>query len=266
MLTNVSRRSRYRVVPLLLGAWLLGSVVACGAPEPPSTRLAVLPASSLTDAANALAEAYSDATGATVDSSFGSSSSLARQIRDGAPADVFISASTDWISELQAGRATRGQPVVIAQGELLVVAQQESRLSAPDLHALLANLQPGDTIAIADPGVPAGEYARKALESVGLTEEYAPHLVGLSNVRAVLRAVELGEAHAGFVYGTDASAARVRILFPIDSSTHPPIRYQAAIVAQSLDPMAAQQFLDYLASDEARQQLLALGFSMPSGS
>ena len=256
-------RARGRLLTNNLAAVLIVGFLGCSERETESPVLRVLAAASLTDAVTLLAQVYTKQTGAIVSTSFASSSSLARQIRDGAPADVFISASTEWVDELVAARATRGEPVVVAGGELVIVTAQNSTLEAAAPDVLTTLLEPGDTVAIADPGVPAGEYARSALDSLGLLDSYAPHLVGLGDVRAVLRAVELGEARAGFVYATDAIAAPVRILFAVDPTSHPPIRYQATIVAQSLDPAAAQRFVDFLETEDARAQLAALGFLLP---
>ena len=144
--------------------------------------------------------------------SFGASSTLARQIRDGAPADVFLSASPDWVDFLREGGALAGEPIVLARNRLVCVASHGSPLAAQgavDPRALLDRIGAEGRVAIADEGVPAGEYARAALAHLGLLDAFTPHLVGQPDVRAVLHAVEIGELGAGFVYSTDAKVADV---------------------------------------------------------
>jgi molybdate transport system substrate-binding protein len=146
------------------------------------------------------------------------------------------------------------------------VAPQGSPLAAAgagDPGALLASLAEGDLVAIADAGVPAGEYAREALRRLGLLEAYGPRLVGRKDVRAVLVGVEQGEFQAGFVYATDARLASVERLFVFDPASHPPIEYRAAVLRGSAHPAEAQRFLTYLRSDTARALLSAAGFALP---
>ena len=128
---------------------------------------------------------------------------------------------------------------------------------------MLQELAADDGVAIADPGVPAGEYARAALEDLGLLEAYEPHLVGQKDVRAALHAVERGELRAGFVYATDASIASVRVLFAFDPSTHPPAEYRAVALRGAAHPEAAQRFLEYLQGEAARGVFSAAGFEVP---
>lgn len=226
-------------------------------------RVTVYAAASLTEVVTALAARFE---GARVVTSFGSSGELARQIKDGAPADVFVSASPDWIAFLREAGALAGEPVVLARNLLVCVAPEGSPLAArgvADPAALLAALAPDDLVAIADEGVPAGEYARKALAKLGLLEAYRPRLVGQKDVRAVLHAVEQGELPAGFVYATDAKVAEVELLFAFDPVSHPPIEYQAAALRGATNPDAARRFLEHLRSEAARELLSDAGFALP---
>lgn len=241
---------------------------ACSREQPAALR--VFAAASLTDVALELARRY-DAS--EIEVSVGSSSALARQIRDGARGDIFLAASPAWIEYLDDAGALAGPPIVVARNELVCVtaaspppnAQAGGSWAAGVHHpaALLAALPPGAGVAIADAGVPAGEYAREALRQLGLLDRFRPYLVGQRDVRAALAAVERGELSAGFVYRTDARDAAVDILFAFDATSHPPIEYRAAVLRDTTDPAAAQRFLAYLRGDTARSVLAHAGFAPP---
>ncbi len=253
---------RSRAVGWLLA--LTAGVLACPpASEQGAPPLRVFAAASLTDVVGDLAASFG---GARVEPSFGGSSALARQIRDGAPADVFVSASPDWTAYLEDAGAISGEPVLIARNRLVCVAPEGSPLAAQgvtDARALLDRLAPGDRVAVADEGVPAGEYARAGFASLGLAGAFRSRLVGLKDVRAVLHAVELGEAPAGVVYATDARLAPVEVLFAFDPTAHPPIEYEAAVVRTAPRPDAARAFVEHLRSPEARAILARAGLALP---
>ena len=200
---------------------------------------------------------------ARVRASFGPSSGLARQIEDGAPADVFISANRNWMEYLEEAGTLVSETVVFCGNRLVCIAPEGSRLldgkpvNATELLALLAD---GDRVAIANAGVPAGDYARQSLTATGVLESLIPQLVGQEDVRAVLRSVRSGQAVAGFVYRTDARVGGVAELFAIDPSTHEPIEYMAAVVGTSSEPEAAQSFLKYLESADTQRALAEAGF------
>jgi molybdate transport system substrate-binding protein len=231
-----------------------------GEPDP----VRVYAAASLTDLVTTLAARWG---AAPVAASFGASSELARQIADGAPADVFLSASPEWIDFLDEAGKLAGEPLVFARGELVCIAADPGALRARgvvDAASLLEKgLTRGDRVAIADAAVPAGAYARQALASLGLAEAYRPRLVGQKDVRAVLNAVEKGELPAGFVYATDARAAGLPVLFPFDPKGHAPIEYLAAVVAPAARADSARAFVEFLSSDTARAELTDLGFRLP---
>src|SRR5215510_11443451 len=246
-----------------LGLLAVGSgsgVAAQGAPP----TLRVFAAASMTELVNDLAKRFADA---KITPSFGASSELARQIVDGAPADVFVSASPEWIDFLREKNALDGAAVVFARNELVCIAPHASGLAAKGVHdaatLLEKGLAPGDRVAIADAGVPAGEYARQALTRLGLIDAYRPVLVGQKDVRAVLHPVEQGELQAGFVYATDARVADVELLFPFDPKTHAPIEYLAATVRGSVHAGLAHGFVEFLGSAEARGVLTQAGFLLP---
>ncbi|HKK53063.1 MAG TPA: molybdate ABC transporter substrate-binding protein [Myxococcota bacterium] len=258
-----SRRPRR---PGLFGATLAVVLVVV---LPPSSRaeterpLRVLAAASLTDFVRALPARFE---GAPLRPSFAGSSTLARQIREGAPADVFLSASGDWIDFLAEANALVGDPIVFARNRLVCITPRGRALATRGVSGprqLLDRLEPGSRVAIADRGVPAGEYARQALAHRDLLAGLRPRLVGMRDVRAVLRAVEQAELAAGFVYATDAKIASVSVLFAFDPSTHAPIAYQAAVLKQSDSPDRARRFVELLQSPIARDRLLDAGFALP---
>ncbi len=266
-----SRESQARRRVLLIGTifcTVIGILGCTGSPQESSSPgpLRVFAAASLNDVVETLLQDYDS----PVVPNFGASSALARQIRDGAPADVFLSASPQWIDYLREEKALEGEPIVVARNHLVVIAPPGSALAAArpaDLRTLLDHLAPDDGVAIADAGVPAGEYARAALDSMNLSDTYQPRLIGLSDVRAVLHVVEQAQLPAGFVYATDAGIAEVEVLFTIDPAAHSPIEYHAAMLsnANNVDTNAdaARAFLEYLTSDTARAHLAAAGFTLP---
>lgn len=236
-------------------------VLACRAGGEPPLR--VLAAASLTDVALELAERYA---AGRVEVSIGSSSALARQIRDGASGDLFLSASPEWMDYLEEENALESAPVVLARNQLACVARRGSPLAAAgarDPASLLEALGANEAVAIADEGVPAGEYARSALRALGLLTAYRPHLVGQRDVRAALHAVERGELAAGFVYLTDAQPAAVEVLFVFEPAKHPRIEYQVAVLRGAKDPGAAHRFLHYLRGETARALFADAGFVLP---
>lgn len=248
--------------------WQAAVAVSLGLHGAPAAAepLTVFAAASTTDVVGTLAARFA---GARVRTSFGASSELARQIADGAPADVFVSASRAWMDFLRDAGALEGEATVFASNVLVCVAPKRGPLRArdvPDPAALLARgLASGDRVAIADAGVPAGEYTRASLARLGVLDALRPRLVGLKDVRAVLHAVELGEAAAGFVYATDARRAAVEVLFALDPATHPPIELLAGVVRGARNTQAARGFVEYLRGGEARALLLEAGFRVPEG-
>jgi molybdate transport system substrate-binding protein len=248
-----------RACAVLLG--LCAQLVAAPACAEEAPRLRVFAAASLTEVVEALAGSFA---GARVEPVFGASSALARQIRDGAPADVFVSASPDWIEFLREAGVLAGEPIVLARNRLVCIATPGGALAARgarDARALLEALGPDGRVAIADEGVPAGEYARGALRHLALLDAFLPHLVGQQDVRAVLHAVEQGELPAGFAYATDAKQAGVPVLFAFDPATHAPIEYRAALLRGA--PPQARRFLAHLQGEAARALLADAGFARP---
>jgi len=226
----------------------------------------VFAAASLTNALEAVAQSWMEDTGENVVMSFAASSALARQIEAGAPADIFISASVDWMDTLEtSGDLREGTRRDILSNELVLIAHGDG--AAPvtidaDLD-LVAMLEGGRlSMALVD-AVPAGIYGREALTTFGLWEDVAPHVAQSDNVRAALAFVALGETPLGIVYASDAVVEDgVTVIATFPEGSHTPITLPAAIIAQSEHPRA-QEFLDFLSSDIAAPIWREYGFSVP---
>lgn len=200
--------------------------------------------------------------------SFAASSALARQIEQGAPADLFMSADEPWMDYLQARGLIVPASRVSALGNSLALiapaasAAQVTLTRGGDLLALLGR---DGRIATGDPAhVPAGRYAQAALEWMGQWQALAPRLARADNVRAALLLVERGEAPLGIVYETDARASpgvRTLALFPPGS--HPPITYPFALTRRAEGNAAARDFLDFVAGPQAAPTWQRFGFVVP---
>ena len=201
--------------------------------------------------------------------SFAASSTLARQIEQGAPADVFVSADEDWMDYLVARRkiVAASRRDVVANRLVVVRADAAGLADPPESTAALRSaLAPHaglSRIASGDPAhVPAGRYAQAALTRLGLWADVEPRLVRADSVRSALAFVERGEAAAGIVYATDARVGRgtgAVARFPV--SSHPPIRYPAALVEGA--GAAAPGALAELFTREAQSVFAAAGFGAP---
>lgn len=225
--------------------------------DAPARPIVVFAAASMTDALDRIADEFTGDTGQAVRTSAAASSTLARQILAGADADLFISADQQWMDELEAaGRIMPSSRIDIAANRLVVVAPG----NGPDSIDLAAGPPAIEAIAIADPAhVPAGRYAKEALESLGWWSALADRVITAPDVRAALRLVEIGEADLGVVYATDARISeRVRVLAVIPESAHTPIRYPAALCAGAHPD--APVFLRFLRSERARAALEDAGF------
>ena len=186
---------------------------------------------------------------------------LARQIEEGAPADVFFSADEAQMNRLQnkIAPATRCD---LLTNVLVVIARKDSAQNLTELSDLAK--PEVARIVIADPqGVPAGVYAKEVLTKAKLWDRIEPKVAPVENVRAALAVVEAGNADAGFVYKTDAMiSAKVRIVLEIPVEFAPKIVYPAAIVAGSPHQDQAQRFLAFLKTEEAGQIFRRLGFGI----
>jgi molybdate transport system substrate-binding protein len=241
----------------MLGAAGFGSAWA----EPPLT---VFAAASLKNSLDAVDAAYAKATGRAVTASYAASSTLARQIEQGAPADVFVSADSDWMDDAEKhGAIAPGTRADLLSNHLALIAPAGSRVAlriAPGFP--LARTLGSGRLAMAGPEVPAGRYGRQALTALGVWPEVEPKVVYGDSVRAALAFVDRGEAPLGVVYDTDAEidpGVRIVALFPDD--THPRIVYPAALTRQASGPGAAD-YLRFLEGPQAAAIFRRFGFTV----
>lgn len=244
-----------------------GIALASSSSAAKAETLLIFAAQSMADAVHDIADLFQSETGIDVQISLGATSTMARQIEARAPANIFISASRQWIEYLNDRQALVPETIAnIASNQLAVVATlgPEETTIAEDFSDLSDTLG-NDRLAIADPmHVPAGIYAEAALRSLGEWERVSTKLAPATNVRAALRFVEQGAAPLGIVYNTDAMAtSKVRIVQLIPTNTHPPILYPAAVISE-YDTPASREFLRFLQSEAAADVLRGYGFLLPS--
>jgi molybdate transport system substrate-binding protein len=257
-----------RIIALLLvgGAEAtLGSYVGNSAAA--ENEVVVFAAASTTNAIIQIGELYETQGKRRVTPSFASSSTLAKQIASGAPADVYLSANQKWMNYLaEKGIVNKATRFDLLGNRIAFIVPKESTVKDVDVHDGL-NLQTllgeDGRLSIGDPShVPAGMYGKKALENLGLWAQVQGRLAPMKDVRAALVLVERGEAPLGIVYATDAAISKkVRVVgtFPLES--HPPIVYPVAAVAGG-DADATAAFLRFLQSDEARDVFQRFGFDV----
>jgi len=232
-------------------------------------EITVFAAASLKNALDAIATQWQTETGNTVVISYGGSSALAKQIQEGAPADLFISAAVNWMDTLQTDNLIVPDSRLDLLGNTLVLIAHGND-AAPveieqgfDLAGLL-----GDgklSMAMVD-SVPAGQYGKEALESLGIWASVEANVAQSENVRAALDLVVLGEAPLGIVYASDAIADdeagnNVTVIGTFPADSHKPIIYPAAVIAASTKPEASA-FLDYLSTDAADAIFVGQGFAV----
>ena len=226
-------------------------------------QITVFAAASMTNAMARIEQDFEAGTGHDLIVSLAGTSVLARQIQQGAPADVFISANADWMDALeQDGLIEPGTRFDLLANALVLVAHGKDATPVaigPDTD--LAGLVGDGRLAMAlVDAVPAGIYGKASLESLGLWDSVAPAVAQADNVRAALRLVATGEARLGIVYATDAVAEKdVSVIGSFPADSHPPIVYPAADIAGRALP-AETEFLDYLRGPQAREAFEQQGF------
>jgi molybdate transport system substrate-binding protein len=229
----------------------------------------VFAAASLKNALDGVNAAWKRESGKEATISYAASSSLAKQIEQGAPADIFISADEDWMDYLAARKlimpATRFN---LLANTLVLIAPKDSTLEATIAPSFpLASLIGDGRLAVANvDSVPAGKYAKAALTKLGAWETVKDKTAQVENVRAALALVSRGETPLGIVYGTDAhSDPKVKVLATFPETTHPPIIYPAAETTAATSSDAAA-FLAFLKSSAARAVFEAEGFVFQASS
>jgi molybdate transport system substrate-binding protein len=227
-------------------------------------RLLVFAAASMADVLPEIGSSYTESSGQEVSFSFAGSSTLARQIDHGAPADVYISANQVWIDYLlDRGRLGDEPPTLFAKGRLVAIAPFDVDVVLEVESGFPFGDQFSGRLAIADPAhVPAGQYAMQALRALGWWDQVSTRLAIGSDVRGALAYVERGACDLGIVYATDAGISdRVKVVATFSDSLHAPIRYLAGVVEASTK-QSAKGFVGFLTTDKGKSVLMDAGFSM----
>ncbi|WP_458095931.1 molybdate ABC transporter substrate-binding protein [Roseomonas sp. WA12] len=255
---------RRHLLRTLAAGFALATVLRARADTPPL----VFAASSLTDALRALGPEWAARGNPAPRFSFAASSALARQIEQGAPADIFASADEPWMDYV-AGRdlilpETRLSPIANA----LVLIAPADRPATPVVLApgtdLAALIGPNGRLATGDPSnVPVGRYAQAALTWMGAWEAIAPRLARADNVRSALLLVERGEAPLGIVYATDAAASRaIRVLATFPAESHPPVTCPFALTRRASGNAQARAFLAFVTGPDSAETWRRHGFTL----
>lgn len=236
---------KYRTVSLILGIFAAAASA--------TAELTVFAAASTTDVMKELAARFKESGSEEIQFNVASSGALARQIDAGAPADIFISANRKWMDWLEEkNMIAKVSRFNMASNRLVMIAPKGSHLSFD------GNI-PGRLAAGDFKSVPAGMYAREALDHLGWLDALKSKLVMGSNVRTVLMYVERGEVAAGIVYTTDALAStKIEIVGTFPADAHSPIVYPAAACSEKKE---ALRFLEFLKTDDAKTVLQNFGFS-----
>lgn len=244
----------------------LAAALAALLPLPAAAEeVVVFAAASLKNALDAVAQDFEAATGHRVTISYAGSNALARQIIEGAPADIFISAAVNWMDEVEkAGLVVADTRADILGNTLVLVGHgADAAPVAIDATLDLPALLDGGKLAMAlVDAVPAGQYGKAALTVLGLWDGVAPSVAQADNVRAALALVSSGEAPYGIVYATDAAADKgVTVVGTFPADTHPAILYPAALLTGAADA-ADRAFFDALTTDAADAHFAAEGFAI----
>jgi molybdate transport system substrate-binding protein len=249
---------------LYLEIWLLGlGILSTSFLSYADEKLTVYAAASLTNALSEISAQYEKAQSTKVNHSFAASSTLAKQIENGAPADIFVSADTKWMRYLQDKKlinvATRRE---FLGNRLVLIAPKDHAFkvrfdSSADLsHAFDGKLCTGDV-----ESVPAGMYAKESLTALGWWDDIKTRIVGAQDVRGALAFVERGGCAAGIVYETDAkTSTKVAIVGVFPENTHKPIIYPVAALTHAKP--GSTKYLDFLTSEAASAIFRKYGFSI----
>ncbi len=256
-----------RLLSVFLMVWTAAAATASGAAAAGEEQgVVVFAAASTTNAITEIGTLFSARGLGRIKPSFASSSTLAKQIANGAPAHIFLSANEKWMDFLEEeDLLAKGSRFDLLSNQIVLVAPEKSplaRITVKPEMPLAAMLADG-RLAIGDPDhVPAGIYGKQALQNLGLWESIKDRLAPMKDVRAALVLTERGETPLGLVYATDAAISKkVRVIgiFPTDS--HSPIVYPVALVAGHQTPQA-DRFIVFLGSPEAGAVFEKYGFRL----
>ena len=241
---------------------LLVGLMALAAPLQ-AEEITVFAAASLKGPLDAVAQDWSAATGHGVTISYGGSSALAKQIQQGAPADVIFSAASSWMDKLSEEALIQEDTRrdVLGNSLVLIAADPKALPVVLDAQTDLTALLAGGKLAMAlVDSVPAGQYGKEALTALGLWDALAPHVAQAQDVKAALTLVTSGEAAYGIVYATDALGAGLTPVAGFPAASHAPITYPAAAVTGAKPEAAA--FLTFLRAPEAARHFTEAGFTV----
>ncbi|MDN5870498.1 MAG: molybdate ABC transporter substrate-binding protein [Nitrococcus sp.] len=252
-------------------AWALAVVFALAAgftaAAANAAEVIVYAAASTTDALGEIAKTYEEGSDNNIKFSFASSSTLARQIKLGAPAQIYVSASKRWMDYVEkAGEILADTRTNLLANQLALVAPKDSKIDKVDIRAgfPIEDLLAGGKLAMGNPAhVPAGIYGKQALKSLDLWQKVEGQVARAADVRAALALVSVGGAPLGIVYTTDAAASdKVKIvgIFPADS--HKAIVYPAALTKAAKGDEAAEDFFNFMESEEAASIFKQYGFKV----
>lgn len=251
----------------LSGKLLAGAIIsfALVSQSMASEKITVFAAASLTNALNEISAQYKQEKQADVVASYASSSTLARQIEQGAPANLFISADQQWMDYvINKNLMLTDSRHTLLGNDLVLIAPKDSKLNNVVINkdTKWKSLLNGGKLAVGDPDhVPVGIYAKESLEYLGAWDVVSPEMARTNNVRSGMALVERDEAPLGIVYGSDAVASdKVKVVgvFPTDS--HKPVEYPMAVV-KGQDNKAVRDFYDYLKTPQAAEIFKKYGFS-----
>ncbi len=258
----------FRQLAVTRAAWLAMAVAACISTAAAAQKaVVVFAAASTTNAITEIAELFSARGLGRINPSFASSSTLAKQIANGAPADVYVSANKKWMDYLEGQHLlAKGSRFDLLGNRIVLIAPADSPLGEIDVapgFALAALLGRDGRLAIGDPDhVPAGIYGRECLQNLDIWDQVKDRLAPMKDVRAALVLVERGEVPLGLVYATDAMISKkVRVVGSFPAGSHPPIVYPVAAVAGG-KISEARQFMDFLKSPETRAVFEKYGFNV----
>jgi molybdate transport system substrate-binding protein len=229
--------------------------------------LTLFAAASTTNAVTEVVRLYKSQGMGNIKTSFASSSTLAKQIANGAPADIFLSANIKWMDYLEQRELIQKQTRFDLLGNrIALIVPSDSKIQTINIERGLdisSILGRDGRLAIGDPAhVPAGIYGKEALEKLGLWDMVKRRMAPMKDVRAALAMVERSETPLGLVYTTDASVSKkVRIAGVFPASCHPPIIYPIAVITGA-DSKDAESFLNFLKTQDARAVFIKFGFEV----
>lgn len=227
-------------------------------------KITVFAAASLTNALNEISEQYKKDTQVEVVASYASSSTLARQIEQGAPANLFISADQQWMDyAIDKKLMVEDTRYTLLGNELVLIAPKDAKIDKVEINKQTdwKKLLDGGRLAVGDPDhVPVGIYAKEALSNLGAWETVNPLLARTNNVRSGMALVERQEAPLGIVYGSDAVASqKVKVVGVFPADTHKSVEYPMAIVKDQ-DNQATRDYYEYLKTPAASEVFKRYGF------